>query len=462
MIQDAMQYMRKHRRECVIVVVLFVFALALRIVYLNNTEVIDPIRGDATKYFSTAFNIRYFGTYSSDIPQDYFTPPANRTALSPGYPLFLTLFLREDDTNTTFLARVFTVQAVLGALTAVFTFLLARLALTMPWALVAGILAAINPHLIAMDGFLLTESLFTFSLMLGTLLLATAWKSGRSLATLTAGIILTFSAYVRQVNTLFLLFLAPVFFLPRNRGETARPPVARQLALLFAGFAVVTGAYYGFVAVTAPPDTGIVEDKPNPIMVQIRQFLPPPAFYVNNESHIALYHENLDYRSATDHAFSDDPLPYVTWHLWGKYYYFWHWDNVYNGDVSIYPVSRGGFQENPFLAGIHTGMHILHWPLYLLSLSCVAASAIRWRRRTLTDRGRALLFPLLGFVYFHAFHSLFFWLPRYSIPVRPFASILAAATLSWLFFWFSNRNTGISPGKPPDKPHLSKKRRSWR
>ena len=80
-----------------------------------------------------------------------------------------------------------------------------------------------------------------------------------------------------------------------------------------------------------------------------------------------------------------------------------------------------------------SGFMIPFGALYLLSLAAVLVFLVRWRRGELPAEARALLVPVLGFVYFVALLSIF-WFPRYSIPARPFSFILAAAFLfemSW-------------------------------
>jgi hypothetical protein len=408
------------------------------------------LRADAGKYFSAAYNLRYLSIHSEAPPLD--DAFETRTDLPPGYPLFLTLFLSDTSGLLDFLRGVLRTQALLGSLTAVWTFLLARLCLGLPWAVTAAMLTALNPHLVAMDGYVLTESLFTCLLMLGTLVFALAWRDARALVALAAGIILASSAHVRTISYPLLFFLAPVFLLhPRERSYAPRAVWPKQLALLLLGFVIVTAAHREFVKETVTHEESLVGqltdrgEEPTPreapqhyvtfqrAWSNLKGGLRPPVFFVKGASHV--YDPGVPWKNEWKHrskaSFRQQPVAYLEWHLGGKFRVMWHWDNAYNGDVYIYPMKRRGFHENAVLALVHRSMWLLHWPLYLLSLAAVLVFPLRWRRGQMDTEARILLVPVLGFVYFVALLSIF-WMPRYSIPARPFSFVLAAAFLSWL------------------------------
>jgi len=193
---------------------LLVLGLGLRLGYQDASLVLNPVRADAAKYFTAAFNLRHQRAYSLDTPGAQ--APKTRTDLSPGYPIFLSLFLAPDSNMevayvqirrtrypiflSLFLApgstmevayiQIRRTQALLGAITVLFTFLLARQSLALPWAVMAGGFTALSPHLIAIDDYLLTESLFTFLLMSGTLALAISWRRESGPLALVSGILL--------------------------------------------------------------------------------------------------------------------------------------------------------------------------------------------------------------------------------------------------------------------------------
>ena len=114
----------------------------------------------------------------------------------------------------------------------------------------------------------------------------------------------------------------------------------------------------------------------------------------------------------------------------------WHWDNVYHGDVYIYTMVRKGFQENFLLHSIHTSMHSIHWPLFILTLISPIIVLILWHYHNLTLRATMLFIPILVFIYTAVILTMLQPLPRYSIPVRTFAYIMAIFSLSYVIQYF--------------------------
>ena len=144
-------------------VILFALAMSLRLGAVNNTVIDDPIRADATDYYNYALNLKYHHTYSrenfsSDAPQ----PDALR---APGYPAFPVPFVEYPPTEF-MLWRISLAQALLDSITVILALSIFRRIMAEGWALGAGFLTAISPHLISSTTYLLTETLFTFLMML--------------------------------------------------------------------------------------------------------------------------------------------------------------------------------------------------------------------------------------------------------------------------------------------------------
>jgi hypothetical protein len=431
------------------VLLVLLLALGTRLLYQKESVVNHPVRADAFKYVTAAVNLVHFGVYSLEVPRKGGGPPRSRTDRSPGYPIFLSFFVRKGASIET----VLRVQAVMGALASVFTFVTARLAMSLHWALFAGILTALCPHLIAMDHYLLTESLFTFVLMLGTMLLSVSWEKNRYAMTLLGGILIALSAHIRAVNLLFLLSIAPVFFFnPRERGLSPKSISLRHFFLLFIGFIIITTAHRGFVKLAVENKGGKSGLKSEHSVKTpsyphrhvgldigwrlIKKNMIPPEFFARRESHVLIDHLSVDYKRRIKNDFWEYPFLYLKWNLGGKLYLLWHWDNAYNDDVYIYPMIRKGFEENIILKSIHRSMQLIHWPLYLLALAAPIFFLIQWRRNKLNMEQRIFLLPILGFLYFLFTLNLLSWLPRYTIPVRPLSYIMAGFCLSNLLTVF--------------------------
>ncbi|MCZ6774374.1 MAG: glycosyltransferase family 39 protein [Proteobacteria bacterium] len=449
--KQIIQRILTRRNDLIAILILLFVAIGVRIVYQHESIVNNPLRADAGKYFSAAYNLHQFGLYSTDRPRRDRKPPDTRTDLSPGYPLFLTLFMGDGilDQLNEFVARVLRVQAVMGALVAVFTFLTARLYLNFAWALLAGTLTAISPHLIALDGFFLTESLFTFVLMLGTLVLSLAWRTDRVALTLIGGLLLAASAEIRAVSYLLVFFLAPALLFVRGRPSASiKGRWVRHLAAIALSFFVVIAAHREFVKFTVTHEPGIlamitgktnlhaVRDVPQKYVVfrspwtYLKRAVLPPKFFVDGNSHVFVTNRDRNWKIPTEASFAEAYIAYIKWILVGKIVVLWHFDNAYNGDVYIYPMVRRGFDENQTLQLVHGFMRAAHWPLFVLSIAAPVILFVLWRKGTLPTRVLPILLPVLGFVYFFAVLWLLSWLPRYTIPVRPFSYILAMYSLS--------------------------------
>ena len=468
-----MKKILEFRKELLALLLLVSVALGLRLLYQQESVVENPLRADAMKYSRAAYNLHQFGVYSLDRPRDDLKPPDSRTDLSPGYPLFLSLLMNDRilDHHTEFIARVLWIQAVMGTLVAAFTFLTARLCLTFSWALLAGALAAFSPHLIAMSGFILTESLFIFLLMLGILLLSVAWRTDRATLTFVGSLFLATSANTRAVSYALILFLAPVFLVVRGRPLLSiKASWVRHLAALAVGFLVVASAHGEFVKLTVTHEpslialvtgkTGIHEKRepPQEYVVfpspggYLKRTFQPPKFYVDGKSHVLAINQDLNWKSRTEASFWEEPIAYLKWNLVGKFVVSWHWDNAYNGDVYIYPMIRKGFHENPSLNLVHSIMHAGHWPLFLLSMAAPVVLFVQWRRKTMASAILPILVPALGFIYFIGVLWVLSWLPRYTIPVRPLSYVLAAYSLfsittalqKRIVFPFQDKSTGTN------------------
>lgn len=431
-------------KEVLCVVVLVTFALAVRLEYQHETITDNPLRGDASLYYSAAYNLHHFGTHSIDAPSA--VPPATRTDLAPGYPLFLSMFVADGLGWPAELLRIVrNVQVLFGGLIVLCTYVIARQCLDRVWALVAALLAAISPHLIAVQEYLLTESLFIVTMMLGVMVLLFAWKQEIPWLALLGGMLIAASSHVRSVSLALVFVLMPLLLI------APRPsPTSRQWARLFSaglvlvGVLIVGGAHRVFVqhavlnsdSIQVEPERFVVFQTP---LNYLRGAVRPPNFMVSGASHIEAVNRDPTWKLPTRATFREAPMAYLQWNLWANVFYIWHFDNSYNGDVYIYPMTRTGFQENAFLGFLHQTMRTLHWPLFGLALAAPLLMLSR-ARNGWSARDRFLLLPSLGFVYFVGVLMIVSWLPRYSIPARPFSYILAAATLSWAAAWARERS----------------------
>lgn len=438
--------------------VIFGMALGLRLHYQDASQASFPrfrVRSDAFKYYAGARSLYLHGVYSTAQFPWPPTGPRPTAEVPPGYSLFLLPFLAATfDDRSSFAEAVGTAQALLGALTAVLALLLARQLLPTSWSVLVGLLTAASPHLIAVDGFLLTESLFTVVLLAGVLAFITSWRR-RSLGwTMTAGLLFGAAVLIRPIAAYLSPFVAVSYLL--RPAQWAPSPAATwrlQVPLFFLSV---------FLAIAPYPIRNAIQAEHLPANesrawksflhgAYIDMIYRDPSrrgYMAYEDPHYPRMLEDREFAwQELRRRFDQNPWGYVRWYLGGKILCSWDWD-VYTGekDVYIYPMKRRGFHEDPILNGVHRPMKAAHWPLVTLAfLSPVSLLlAHRWG---LSVARTVVLLPLMGILLYHAaFLTLAKPIPRYTIPLRPYAYVLAVANL-WVVtesvrFGRSRRKTG--------------------
>ncbi|MFZ5724347.1 MAG: glycosyltransferase family 39 protein [Pseudomonadota bacterium] len=396
------------------------------------------VRGDAREYLTYAVNLRQHGIYSRKIaaPGAVPTPDAVR---APGYPFLLALLI-EPDARDLGLSRIVLLQALLGTATILLCLLLFRRFLPPAWALAAAGLAATSPHLVNAGVYLLTESVFTFLLVLHLFCLERGWslRSGRWL--LAAGIVLAVSIMVRPTTQYLVLFYGLALLLLR---DTAWQQRLKALACLLVPILVLSGAW-GWRNVQATghfSDPLLQADFLHHGMYVDMKYNDDPRTYgypyrFNPEAHE--YHRNTGrvIREIAD-RFAEEPLRHAGWYLIGKPVQLlsWHLTESIGGPFVYAPAHSPWLESSPLriINAITRGMHA---PLMLLAFA--GASLVIWRLAAVNP---GVAVSAIVFFYFLAVHMLGAPFPRYSVPLRPLCYALAL----WLLHegwqaWRRHRN----------------------
>ena len=414
-------------------------SLDLRVQNVLHTVVDHPIRADALEYVAYAWNLHEHGVYSRKM-----TPPGEAPQSDalrpPGYPLFLYAVLgsRPDYSD---LRRLLVIQALLSTATVVLTFLLARGFLSVTPALLATSLTAISPHIVIMNVYVLTETLFTFLLVLAVWLMLMAEK-GR-IAWSWAGFALGAALLTRPTLQYFIAPLVVFVFLCKERREAIRTS-----ALLIAGVFIVFGPWIVRNIVTlgtATDDTLMIgtlhhgsypglmyNDDPQTLAIPYRFDPQTPEITRSITSVLAHIKEN----------FLAHPARYLKWYLFEKPIYLFKWNNIEGmGDIFLYPVLSSPYSYLPHFRLSRLLMKETHVLLMLLGL--LGSVWIWLPRRYLALPDHSLFAARLLSVliwYYIAVHIAGAPYPRYSIPLRPFVYIFAMTTLFFLYLhgreWF--------------------------
>lgn len=423
-----------------ILVLVLAIAAFVQLTTVSRTTVISPLHADAADYFSYAWNLRDYGTYSSARTWPPMTHPesiAPDKLRSPGYPLFL-LAVGKPSPDRAFLLRVEFVQAGLGILTVLLVYLLGARFLERGPALAAAALTAISPHLAVMSTYILTESLFTLLLVASLYALVAAVQSGRRSLFVATGLLWGVCSLVRPTAQFFpVLLLAYALAMPSLRR--------------FAGSALL--AFACFVAVLAPwlirNQSPALAHPTVSLMVNTLAHGSYPDFKYQGRPETYGYPYRFDpgIKSITkdlpsvlgyiEGRFRAEPRRYLSWYLYGKPRTFLSWENVEGFDVLLYPVSRTPMYQDRSIIALRMLSYYLHWPLMLLALGTSIALLVRRVRRALPLKEAIAACIGAGlFLYGIAFHMVAASFPRYAIPFRPLAYALAmyGIVLAWRGF----------------------------
>jgi 4-amino-4-deoxy-L-arabinose transferase-like glycosyltransferase len=404
-----------------IIIGVFTAGLYLRFEMANKTVIYQPIRADAKEYYLYAYNLAKYGVYSKQYPrqiEDYTpVPDAHRT---PGYSLFLLPFIKISP-PLKMVGVVVITQAIISALTILTAFVFFKSFLKGPWALGGAVLVAISPHLIAFNIYMLTESLFTFFLvLLGWSMSAVAQNKSRRHA-LIAGLVLGVSLLIRPTMLYFIAFLIPAFFVFFQKKK------AWVLAVfLIIGFGLTYGPWVLRNKLVNPKKSTLA-------IATIHKGMYPNLIY-NNDSRTYGFPNRFDPQwsqrrdissvlGEIGRRFKNEPLKYIRWYIIGKPSMFFSWDMIVGmGDVFIYPVSTSPYHQNKgFFNFTHRGMKSIHGLLTILAL---VTSVFVWfplAKTALPEKALIVArFVALVVIYFILVHIVGTPLPRYSVPLRPF------------------------------------------
>jgi 4-amino-4-deoxy-L-arabinose transferase-like glycosyltransferase len=410
------------------VIAIGLLSAAMFLIAVSQTRIDGPIRGDARDYFAYAYNIKQHGIYSRDLPGTQAPQPDALRA--PAYPAMLSLLLDESNIEKT-LANALYLQALLGTLTVLVYLSLFKRLMPPLWAMGAGLVTAISPHLINASVYLLTETLFTFLLGIHLLALERALRLKQVRWAVAAGVLLALNLLTRPTTQYLLLAYLLAFAVWVHRDWRT---YGKYLLLLALPVIITFSAW----SVRNQISTGHTSDP-----VLTANFL-HHGMYPN-----MMYQNRLDtygypYRfdpmtaeiggnvsktlAAIAEHFQQEPQRYFSWYLIGKPIQFFAWNLTESvGDAFIYAPLKTPYLENKFFQLTHAIAAFLHPFLMLLSLF---GTYYAISRKNLA----ASIFSLI-LLYFVALHMIGAPFPRYSIPLRPINYGLAFFALYQITQW---------------------------
>ena len=413
-----------------------VTAITLRFGYVNSVIVDTPIRADASKYFQLAHNLVFNGIYS--LAQSKPFSPTNY--ITPGYPLFLSALLNFSSKFENFYLLTLNIQALLSSLTALLTYYLALRAMPVWASFIVGLLVSLSPQLIIVSGYLLTETLFIFFLILAVFCCIQASINRKLSLFMYCGLLFGLSALIRPAILPFPLLIPLVL---RKYLDTRQTILASVLIII--GTSLIWSSWSLWKLNNA------AKGESNMAAAAISLGGYPNFIHKNPKLRGFPYREDPEYKAmSTDMVVavktilsraSSEPVKYLVWFLYGKPVTYWSPSIIAGtGGPFIYPVVFSIFHSSRVPQAILIGMMALHTYLVLLAaLNCCFIVIKYFKSPHIDETSILIYFCVLFFLYFTLIHTILTPLPRYSFPGYPFAYLLAVNFVYSIFSYLQRK-----------------------
>jgi len=436
---------RDRLRLWLTVVLIAGLSVWIRVSYFHNTLIDSPIRGDAASYVQYALNLVNYGTFSKDRTS---VSPRPDAYWPPGYPAYISVAMQlEKHFGLNFYATTLYSQAVIGALIAVITLLIGRLFLNHYAATLAAILVAFSPHLISLGNYLLTETLFSFVLLLSIYAYLVAYRLQLGWLFLLSGLLFGLAYLVNPV-----VFLAPVLFaavsvyLYKRHQQKDLLTAVRLVGPCLLGLFLLVGAW------TARNVMNVAENAPdgstrlftNLVIGMHHDYHAIWRANPRDPNNPATIDEQVlkgSYPKLADlllQRVGQSPLHYAKWYLIEKPIMLWDWNILTGqGDIYVYPVEYSLYDASRPALLSYAIMRAAHYWLFGFA---VFGLFFVCRQAQKTDPAATVpLFLYIALVYISSVYVVAQAEPRYSVPLRPEMYLCAVYCLSEIVRYFRAR-----------------------
>jgi hypothetical protein len=410
------------------ILIIFAFGFTLRYQAFARSVLQEYPNGDAAKYFLYAYNLTNFGIYGYGefalLPADADNVAVQSrirpdAIVTPSYPLYLSLFFGgEYSQSQRDNARLG--QVILSSL----TILLAYAAFApfgRTYGLAIATLVAMSPHLINMNLFLLTETLFCFFLMSFVLVLSRLNTDTRLSWFFIAGLLLALATLTRPWILGYIFFLLGYLLVSKLHFTL------RQTVIVFIGVALVFTPWF----VRNSMVSGEAAD-PSLLTKSVHHGMYPDMMYEDLPESLGYPYKFDPMSPELDESLSltlteivhrakVEPLKYTDWYLIGKIKTMLSW-NILQGahPFIVYQVEDSPYFQSPKFYISAYYMEKIHGTLMVMGL---LGLLLVWLPGSLQNRSIKEIFFLraisLMTIYFLLMHIVVAPFPRYSIPMRP-------------------------------------------
>lgn len=432
------------RTWVLLLLIIGVAAFALRWYYVATALVYHPLRGDAIQYHAYAWNLAHHGIFSKAEPGS--AQVMADSFRDPGYPAFLSLWLRISSDQSVWYPCVLMTQALLGALTVVLWTMAGRRWIPDRWLVSAGLLMAVWPHSVTINSFLLSETLVGFLCALGLVLVNRTSRTQSKFTAAASGLVWGAAG---MTNAVLLPLLPLLAIIMGWRKQWTRSVVVVAViaaialpcawgarnARLDSSSSSSGRAFMNFVQGSWPEYHSAYKGMANgdqasasvieSIDAEIRRFDTDRAGAING----------VFKRIATA------PVRYLGWYL-SKPALLWGWSiRVGQGDIYAYPTL-----QSPFMTAAPLRMLVALCKALNPLLACIALLGVvlALHRRAQPQALACAALALFVTAVYGALQSE----PRYSIPFKGAEILLACSGLYALKLWLAPR-FGRQPATAP-------------
>ncbi|HET6432109.1 hypothetical protein [Dyella sp.] len=410
-------------------------AASARFHYVTQAQVLQRVddqsraRGDGVEYYAYARNLAQHGVFS--MAPEGEVPPVRDSFRDPGYPAFLALWMRIFPSWPQWYAAVLLSQALISALSVVLTVGIGRHWMPPSWLFGAGLLMAIWPHSIAMNSYILSESLVGFLCAAAMLVMSRTVEKPRvrpaaaggftmALAGLSNAVLLPFAPLVagwlwwrgfagKQVCAALLLgaTLLPAAWICRNATLPAGQSPQRQSSSQRALMNLDQGAWPEYHAAFH----GSINGDQQSIVTMNKMGQEIALLTADTPRGLQQVLARL----------ARTPWQSLAWYA-RKPALLWDWDiRIGQGDIYTYPTRHSPFVESASWRAIEALCHALN-PFLLLAMIGGGVAALVTRR----GAPPAVQLVSLLLVWVTLVHTALQAEPRYAEPYRPIQILLAA------------------------------------
>ena len=404
---------------------LFCTAAVSRIAYILTYGLWEG--GDTPDYIEIAKNLVFNHAFAYTSPDGALRYTAYRPVT---YPALIALLWTGDEPPINFVVAI---QVILGSLTVVATYLIARKHFNRGIAIVSASLFALSPIAIIYTGVILTDSLFTFLLVAACYL----WGNKKSKV---AGLLFGLASLTRPIIFPFLLLLPLISFFPLFKDMrrslftiaviaslVTLPWIARN-SLLFGQLTLTQRSGYGNNFLYGTIETPLYGDHIWPWLTKL-----PMTQDVEGLNEVEQDRRKL---KIAVNRIAENPFGWLKVRVKQYPRLFFESGDSPLGGLHLPPMSQA-VEESDFL-------------VIFIKVGFVAASAALFLFFAFGFAGFIKRYPRLLHIYLLPMFIMLIHLPmwtesRYLLPVMPFVYIIAVYGLVMLKDYFSRPGNQIKP-----------------